>query len=85
MCLIPAAQRSASAAGEARPRHAERWAHDLLSHRLDVLIHPEEVRRVVLLFELHQPLVRRTVGERDAVGLVLGEEIDVRAAAGERL
>jgi len=45
----------------------------------------EEVRQVELLLELHQPLVRRTVGERDAVGLILGEGIDVRAAAGERL
>ena len=59
--------------------------HDLFSYRLDVLVHPEEVRRVVLLLELHQPIVRPTVGERDAVGLVLGEEVDVRAAAGKRL
>ena len=36
-------------------------------------------------YELHQPVVHRTVGERDAVGLVLGEEVDVRAATGERL
>jgi hypothetical protein len=52
---------------------------------LDVLVHPEEVRRVVFVLQLHQPLVHRTVGERDAVGLVLGEEVDVRAAAGEGL
>jgi hypothetical protein len=48
------------------------------------LVHPEEIRRVVFLLYLHQALVGRTVGERDAVGLLLCEEIDVRAAAGER-
>ena len=57
----------------------------LLSDRFDVMVHPEEVRRVVFLLDLHQPGVCRTVGERDAVGFVLGEEVDVRAAAGERL
>lgn len=49
------------------------------------MVHPEEVCRVVLLLELHQPVVCRTVGEGDAVDFVLGEEVDVRAAAGERL
>jgi hypothetical protein len=60
-------------------------AHGVLSNRLDVLVHPEEVRRVVLLLGRHQPVVRRTVGELDTVGFFLGEEVDVRAAAGERL
>lgn len=70
----------------ARPRtQVLHWAHDLLSDRLNVLIHSEEVRRVVFLLEFHQPVVHRSVGKRDAVGLVLGEEVNIRAAAGERL
>jgi hypothetical protein len=56
----------------------------LLLDRLDVLVHPEEVRRIVPLLKFHQPLVRRTVGGRDAVGFLLGEEVDVRSATGER-
>src|SRR5581483_10453137 len=52
--------------------------------RLDVLIHPEEICRVVLRLQLHQSIVGRPVGGSDAVGLFLGHEIDVSAAAGER-
>jgi hypothetical protein len=58
---------------------------DLFSYWLDVLVHLEEVRRVVFLLELHQPVVDRPVGGLDAVGFFFGHEVDVGAAAGERL
>lgn len=59
--------------------------HDGLSDRLDVLVHPEKVGRVVLFLDLHKSAVRRTVSERDALVLILSKEVDVRAATGERL
>ena len=47
----------------------------LFLRRPDVLVHPEEVRRVVLLLELGQPLVVGTVSRFDALGLVLGQKL----------
>src|SRR6185437_5199541 len=55
------------------------------SARLDVLVHSEKVCRIVLLLDLHQSLECRAVGERDAIGLVLGQKVDVRAVTRERL
>jgi hypothetical protein len=51
----------------------------------DVLVHSEKVCRIVLLLDLHQSLECRAVSERDAIGLVLSQKVDVRAITRERL
>src|SRR6185437_2469843 len=55
------------------------------SARFDVLVHSEKVCRIVLLLDLHQSLECRAVSERDAIGLVLSQKVDVRAITRERL
>lgn len=40
-----------------------RTAHGLFSSWLDVLVHSEKVCRIAFLLDLHQPIVRRTIGE----------------------
>ena len=54
-------------------------------YRLNILIHPEQICRVVLTLKLHQPVPGRTVGEGDAIGLIMGEEVNVCPAAGKGL
>ena len=57
--------------------------HPVFSARLDILIHAEQVFRVVLALHLGETMVVRAVGGGHAIGLVGGKEIDVDAAAGE--
>ncbi len=55
----------------------------LLSSRLDILIHTEEVARVVLALHLGKAIIVRPVGGAYANPLVGGEEINVDAATCE--
>lgn len=54
-------------------------------YRPDILIHPEQICRVVLALQLHQPVPGGAIREGDTVGLLLGEKVDVGPAAGKRL
>ena len=60
-------------------------AQYLALYRFDVLIHPEEVRWVVLSLELHESMVGRTVSEGNTISLLLSEDVDVCTAAGKWL
>jgi hypothetical protein len=55
--------------------------------RLDVLVEPEEVGRIVPVLERHETIVDRAVRRPDAVGALLAwfQVVDVDAAGGVRL
>ena len=55
------------------------------SGRKDILVDTEEVCRIELLLERHQPLIARTIGEGGAVGFISGQKVDVGTSTGIRL
>ena len=71
----------AGALGSPSPRHP---AGRALALRSDVLVLPKEVVRIELLLDLDQPAIVGAVGRLNPLALVLGEEVDVHAAAGIR-
>ena len=70
------------AAAKSRSLHRALYASRFLGW-LDILVHAEEVVRIVLALHLGEAIVVRAVGGAHAIALVGGEEIDVDAAAGE--
>src|SRR5262245_22434046 len=83
---IAAARSGAAAAGaRAGVRPGPRAPSDTEVLGDDVLVHTEEVRRVVLPLEGTQPFVfRRTVGRAHTILALLSQKVDVDAARGMR-
>ena len=69
--------------GPSGPTHFQDalW-RDRLAPWLNVLIHPEEILRIISLLELNEASIAVAVGQPDPVSLLLRHEVHVDAASG---